>query len=113
GAVRSSYSRYEKAETAPQITTLYKLGKNYNVSLDWLILNKGPMYYKEKEIEIEKKNQKPKPKPDAETLQTITEEYDELKTLMERIPLLRYEIMSLLYKFKEDRQELVEAARLD
>jgi len=102
-AYRTSYHRYERGETSPQLTALYELAKTFDISLDWLIADKGPMYFKEKEV-------KEKPEPAADTPQTTQEDIKELIEHMEQIPLLRYEVLVMFHKFKEDRKEIVETA---
>ncbi len=102
-AYRTSYHRYERGETSPQLTALYELARTFDISLDWLIADKGPMYYKEKQV-------KEKPGPAADTPQAVREDINELLEHMEQIPLLRYEVLVMFHKFKEDRKEMVEAA---
>jgi len=105
GINRSSYFRYENGETTPQVTSLYKLGSKYGISLDWLIMDRGPMYCNGKESGRTK-----------EVIQKIphipetSRQVSELLEHMERIPLLRYEILAHFYSFKEDRKEVVETA---
>lgn len=36
-----AYRRYERAEVATPIEVLYDIGRIYECSLDWLILNRG------------------------------------------------------------------------
>jgi len=47
GTYRTNYYKYESAASFPHFTVLARLGNNLGVSLDWLILDKGPMFYKE------------------------------------------------------------------
>lgn len=110
GVERSTYHRNEEGRTLPGISTLLKLGNYYDISLDWLLRNKGPMYCKEKIVEKEKevKIEEPKPDPFAKVLETLGDEAKELLEYMERIPLLRYEVLVLFHKFKEERKEMVE-----
>lgn len=112
GVERSTYNRNEEGRTLPGISTLLKLGNYYDISLDWLLRNKGPMYCKEKIVEKEKevKIEEPKPDPFAKVLETLGDEAKELLEHMERIPLLRYEVLVLFHKFKEERKEMVERA---
>jgi transcriptional regulator with XRE-family HTH domain len=100
GIGKSTYTRNETGETAPNPLALNKLGNNFDVSLDWLICNKGPMYYKEKKAE--KQTELPG--------KTLQDDLNELLEHMEHIPLLRYEILVLFYKFKEANKEVVESA---
>lgn len=106
-AYRTSYYKYESGDTSPQMTSLYKLGKNYDISMDWLILNKGPMYYKEKEI---KKEDQVDQTPFAGILAIMGKGKDvkELLEHMEHIPLLRHEVLAFFYRFKEEYKEMVE-----
>jgi transcriptional regulator with XRE-family HTH domain len=97
GAYRTSYYRYEIGETSPQLTSLYRLGHTDHISMDWLILNRGPMHFKDIQAI---------PEPPKETAPAIALERDvkELLEHMEKSPLLRHEILLMFYKFKEDHK---------
>ena len=125
GVVRSSYLKYENGVTCPDIQTLHILGNKFNISLDWLVCNKGSMYYraKEKTPEVEKPPEKPQDsptpvepviekKPAPATLETIPVEIRELLDHMIGIPLLRYEILVSFHRFKEDHKEMVSSAMM-
>ena len=108
---RSSYLRNENGETCPDIQTMRILGNSFDVSLDWLICDKGPMYYREKEQkQVEKEEEKTEQKPSLETLDTVPEEIRELLEHMKRIPLLRYQVLASFHKFKDKYKEMVAAA---
>ena len=100
----------------PGVATLIKLNKDYNISLEWLLLNKGPMYYLEEPPESEKeetpleeiKEEPPEPHPAIRLLESLGGESEELLEHMERIPLLRHKVMVLFHTFKEDRKEMIE-----
>jgi transcriptional regulator with XRE-family HTH domain len=95
GAYRSSYSRYEAGRFSPQMISLYRLAMANDFSLDWLIANRGPMFYSEKE---------------KTGVGPLGEDVDELMEHMKHIPLLRHEVLVLFYKFKEDHKEMVDIA---
>jgi len=95
GAERTGYSKYEQGKTPPKLIVLYKLAEKFDVSLDWLIRGKGPMYYKQKETK----------EPGARPAQT--DEINELLDHMEKIPLLRHEILAFFLKFKDKNKEMV------
>jgi len=97
GIYCASYSRHESGETMPMVTTLYKLGNIFNISLDWLVQNKGPMYYKEKE----------ETGSNGEISKELRKDVSELLEHMEQILLLRYEILASFHKFKEEHKEMV------
>jgi len=91
GAERTGYSKYEQGKTPPKLIVLYKLAEKFDVSLDWLIRGKGPMYYKQKETK----------EPGARSAPAQTDEINELLDHMEKIPLLRHEILAFFLKFKD------------
>lgn len=100
-----TYHRYEQAKMFPGFTALYSAAQKLGISLDWLVCGKGPVYYKD----IEKKNREEEKK---ETLQdyltgSSREEIKDLLEHMERIPLLRHEILVYFYKFKSGHKEMV------
>ena len=95
GVWRSTYVRNENGETPLSYKAMSAMVDHYGVSLDWLVVNKGPMYYKEKEL----KNEPP-----------LNPDFKELIEHMERIPMLKHEMLLSFCKFKEDRKGLVEAA---
>jgi transcriptional regulator with XRE-family HTH domain len=91
GIDRSTYYKYELGVNNPQLTFLYQLGQVFDISMDWLILDHGPIHNKEKEI------------PTSEIVPPIAREKDvkELLDYMERVPLFRHEVLVMLYKFKD------------
>jgi transcriptional regulator with XRE-family HTH domain len=48
GLKSSGYFKNESGETFLSVTTLSRLQKNFDISIDWLLFNKGPMYFKDK-----------------------------------------------------------------
>ncbi len=90
GTYRSNYYKYENAKSFPHFMVLSKLGNNLGVSLDWLILDKGPMFYKEKDYN--------------NTLAALPTDIQELVEQMEQVPLLKYEILLSFHKFKESHK---------
>ncbi len=104
-ASQTSYRRYEQGKILPGYPGLYAIAENLGISLDWLVCGKGPVYYKEKE-----KNDRAEEK--KETLQDLLtgsslEEIKDLLENMNRIPLLRHEILVYFYKFKAEHKDLV------
>jgi transcriptional regulator with XRE-family HTH domain len=124
GLKRTSYSKYEIGETAPNYLVLEKLGNDFDTSLDWLICGKGPMIFKEKTAG-ETANTQPEaginqvendvlpipcsPRQEQEG-KSLSREHRELVEHMEKIPLLHYEVMGFYHRFKIDNKELVETA---
>ncbi len=105
-ASQTSYRRYEQGKILPGYPGLYSNAENLGISLDWLVCGKGPVYYKEEE-----KNDRAEGK--KETLQDLLpgsslEEIKDLLENMNRIPLLRHEILVYFYKFKAEHKDLVD-----
>lgn len=98
---RITYYKYESARTLPQFSILARLGKNLGISMDWLILNKGPMFYKEKDNEN---------KAAADPLAALPQDIKELVEHMQRIPMLKYETLLSFHHFKENHKDMVESA---
>jgi len=115
GVAPVNYTRYEQAIIFPNFGALYSFAIKTGISLDWLVCGKGPMYFEEK-MEKEEKEEKAaseekevtskKKGEQTELIGTMMD--DEIKELvehMERIPLLRHEILVSFYKFKEKNKK--------
>jgi len=104
---KGTYNRYENGKNFPGFLVLNHFGNTLGISMDWLICDKGPVYYKEKEKKEEKKviekKEEAKQEPSPEMPQG---EMKELLEHMGRIPLLRHEVLAHFYKFKEEHKEL-------
>lgn len=97
----NGYYKNEHGESTPSPKTLYQLQKEYDISMDWFLFNKGPERFKDKPAETEK------PRKEAETetkkstaKEKISPEIKDLLDHMEQDPLLRHEIMVYFYKYK-------------
>ena len=102
GISLSNYYKYEYGEVFPGLSVLTLLAVHFKVSLDWLITNKGPMFY----------NEKAKLEKDA-TFEGVMGEVSDILADMEQIPLLRYEILSFYHKFKLEHKALLESSALE
>ena len=108
---KSTYHRNERGLSLPEALTLYSLGENFNISLDWLIREKGPMYFTEErpvkivEKIIEKKEEEkepPKPHTLPPILQDLEDDLKELFESMQKYPQIRYEILAHFLKLKKN-----------
>jgi transcriptional regulator with XRE-family HTH domain len=110
GVARPSYDKYERGEVFPGPSALNVLANTFNVSLDWLITNRGSMLYSEKAApaeNVQPPEEKTQPREKTEP-DVLTADVKELLALMDRIPLLRYEILTSFHKFKLENKDLVE-----
>lgn len=112
GVTMSGYGKNERGDTFPGIETLRRLSNNLDISMDWLIFNKGPMYYKKKHQEMEKpldveKEPEEKKQPEKKTtgLDEVMTDVRELLEYMAQDPLLRYEVLVYFYKYKKENKE--------
>lgn len=111
----SSYYRNENGKTSPDIMSLRILGRVFGISLDWLVCDKGPMFYKEKKTGEKEKQEEilegaAEKGPQRDPLDTLPDEIRELVIHMEQIPLLRYEILASFHKFKDEHKGMVSEA---
>ncbi len=90
---KSGYYKNEKGLTFPGVLTLDHLQWAYDISMDWLIFNKGPVFYKEK-----------LPEPEPEPLE-ISSEVREMLEGMSRDRLLEHEVLAFYYKYKENKRQ--------
>lgn len=102
---RTTYSKNELGNSLPGYQTLHILCTGLNISLDWLIGNKGPRYNTEKETLRETLPEKTS--PGQTQVIHLDEEQQELIAAMAQIPLLKHEILSFYLRFKESNSELV------
>ena len=91
GLKRSSLGKHERGNSFPTGKMLNILVNKYNVSMDYLLSNRGTLFYKEKEGK-----------------DIIDEEIKEMLTLMSKVPLVRHSVMSYYQRFKLENQELIE-----
>ncbi|MCP5107696.1 MAG: helix-turn-helix transcriptional regulator [bacterium] len=104
GLSKSGYFKNEGGIRFPGFKTLDLLQKNWDISMDWLIFNKGPVHYKEKMPE-------PAPQPEKvevkETtgLEDIGPDVRELVEYMEQDHLLKHEVLLNFYKYKEKKEQ--------
>ncbi len=126
GLTPSAYSKIEHGLHFPGIASLRRLSEKNDISMDWLLFDKGAMYLKENEkqkkelekavealtrevdqlkhdLETERKGQK-------DSHMDMNFEVKELLGYMERVPMLYHEILLHFQKFKVEHKELLEAS---
>jgi hypothetical protein len=90
-----SYCKQEKGQAFSSPEALLLMGNTMDISLDWLICNKSPMFYNDK-------MKKPEEKKIA--TDTLSADIDDLVQSMKNNPILRYEILSHFHRFKTENQ---------
>ncbi len=95
----SSYYKNENGTTLPPLTSLNRLQKDFDLSMDWLLFNKGHMLFSRKkqadQAALEALKEAPK---GIEATPEVRELLDDMKT----DPLLKHEILAYYYKYKTD-----------
>lgn len=113
GLSQNAYYKNENSETFPGAATIILLEKDYDVSMDWLMFGKGPVFYnKEKQrVEAMEKELETLKKEHEKTLAKTKEIEDKLSVdnkpglkelfeYMERVPVFYHELMVYFQNYK-------------
>ncbi len=103
---RVSLLRHEAGQWLPEYPILQTISDTFNVSMDWLLFNKGPMFYNQKELEAKAAAAKQEAAEKHDCMKALKEEYRELLDYMEKFPVLRYELLLQFQKFLREQQGL-------
>jgi transcriptional regulator with XRE-family HTH domain len=93
---RANYSRIEKGEIFPNPTVLNILKTKFNISLDWLVADKGKMFQMEKVEETRDLD-----------FGEHTEEIKDLLYHMESIPMVRHTVLGFYFDYKEKNKKII------
>jgi transcriptional regulator with XRE-family HTH domain len=104
GITSGAYNKNESGRNFPFRNTLKRLAEDFNISMDWLFFNKGPMYYnekgqREKELEEEIKKLTSELEEKRKNLEKMTQdkaaspEVKELLDCMNQTPIFYHKIM--------------------
>ena len=99
GLSKSGYFKNEGGSSFPGLKTLDLLQRSYDISMDWLLFNKGPVNYTQKPSV-----QPPEEKLAERALKNISPELMQLVESMDRDPLLRAEMLVHYYRYREKRE---------
>lgn len=113
GITPGAYNKYERGKNFPFRNTLKRLAEDFNISMDWLFFNKGPMYYKEKgqrekELEEELKKLTAEFEEERKNLEklmqkkTSSPEVKELLDYMEQSPVFYHKIMAYFREYQAE-----------
>ena len=94
GLHRTSYYKNETGETFPGTESLHRLQKHFDISMDWLIFNKGPMHFKQKALPEEK----------TPGLEEQDPEVKKMLDTMARDPHLKHELLAYFFKYQEKKR---------
>ena len=99
----SGYYKNEAGMAFPNLYALNTLQRDMDISMDWLIFNKGPMFFQEKQPEPE-----PEPEPVEEentlSLENASPDVRELFEYLESDRLFKHKVLVYFYKYKESKE---------
>jgi transcriptional regulator with XRE-family HTH domain len=104
---RSGYYKNEGGLAFPRLETLDILQRNYDISMDWFIFNKGPVHFKEKQPESPPEPGKAEEKETPAT-ENISDDVRELLEYMDQDRLLKHEVLVYFYKYREKKEQKTE-----
>lgn len=93
---KTSLNRLERGLSYPSAVTFHRLFKQFSVSIDWLLCNRGSMFTGEAAKQKEK------------SADLFGGDLEEMVYLMKRIPLVRYSMMDHFQRFKIDNQVFID-----
>ncbi|MCP4218048.1 MAG: hypothetical protein GY765_25620 [bacterium] len=85
GVVLWTFRSYTKGNNTPLARTLYRVGANLGISLDWLVMGRGKMLYK----------------PPYTEKELVRGELEKMLVVMETVPAIRDEMKAHYEKLKE------------
>ena len=114
-----TYYKNETDETRPGWISLFILQHEYDISVDWLMFNKGPMFMKEKKDmetlpekvvqpqteKIQLSETEQKAIKDFIALKKKLPELENMMQLMGDDPELRYDMLRNFYKYQKENEK--------
>lgn len=109
GITPNVYRKYERAVFFPPLHLLVFLAQKFGISMNWFILNKGPMYMDDIETalhekELRKQGELPVVPPDA--MIVTSPEIKDLIRFMEENPLHKFQLLTHFYQCKQESQKV-------
>lgn len=96
GIKRSGISKYEYDECFPTREMVIVLVDKYNISMDWLLCNRGTMYYEKYDT------------PLAHSGFDVDTETRDMLVLLTRSAMVRYAVMGFFQRFRLENLELLQ-----
>ena len=98
---RANYSRIEKGEIFPGAAILNTLRSEFNVSLDWLLTNKGDMFLQSAESAN-------KERLNFLNLGDYTGEVKELLVYMEKVPMVKHAVLGFFIEYRAKNKSIID-----
>lgn len=112
----NSYNKYERGVFFPSLKTLTILTEKFDISMDWLIYNKGAMHFSTIEKALRENKQlkqgleESSARAGAQDAEIVTDpEIKELIRYLEDNPLFKYQLMIYFHRHKQGGQKTEKA----
>jgi transcriptional regulator with XRE-family HTH domain len=106
GVDRTTYTKSENGVSFPSITSLYTLCHRFDVSMDWLLAGKGIMFYKDK-VKPPLQAASEEAAAVGKVVAVVEKQVADMLEHMEKVPLLKHDLMSFFYHYLEDNSGMV------
>ena len=100
GISRAAYGKNERGIHMIDLISLIAIHEKLGVSLEWLLFNRGPMFWKT----VDDQNQT---RPQLQMADSFTDELDQMMAEMKGIPLLRHAVMGFYQKFRIENDQVI------
>lgn len=132
GIVTNTYYKNENGLSLPSLITLKRLADDFDLSMDWLLFGRGPMFFKEKaqkemelehamkelntQLDLERKNHEAECKKKEEELKnqrqkaTFIESRPDMKELLEHMEqdaIFYHKLMLYFQEYKIEKKESI------
>ncbi len=95
GMGSNAYGKAENGYNAPGLKIFYILATRFGISLDWLVLGRGPMFYEKKPGEKAADDE-------------LSREINEMLELIDKLPLVRHLILGYFQELKLNYHEVIQ-----
>ncbi|HLP59202.1 MAG TPA: helix-turn-helix domain-containing protein [Candidatus Deferrimicrobium sp.] len=102
GVGPNDYRKYESAVYTPPVHIQVLLAQKFNISLDWLILNKEPMYRDQIETALGQSEKLGGVEVAADGVIVTSPEIKDLVRFMEANPVYKFQLLSDFYRYKQE-----------
>ncbi|MCP4217718.1 MAG: helix-turn-helix transcriptional regulator [bacterium] len=114
GIRKSGYCKNERGESMPRFKSLYIIAVRLGIAMDWFLLGRGPVYFKDVVKEAEKKEVKeppaPRPISSAERMGKRIEsdaDVNEMVSALLEVPMVKHQLLADFQRCKSQHGNLM------
>ncbi len=94
------YAKYEQGLNLPSYKVLHRITQKYDVTLDWLVFNRGPENYSTSRNTAAEKERLQK---QVKEQQQAIGDLDELIAFMDENPMFKHKVLGYFYRYKAEK----------